>query len=183
MMRFQFTAIFTLLLLNTLASSFGSNNPKKIHHRSSSSSYSSRIPFVVSSGGATNHAFGTATTTSSTTTTRMSASSAAAVEEEVTSENLELLSERGKNAILSLIESDVDGIQRHVYGDWPESGIEDEGKKQLAEQVSSIAVIQIHQHYFICICILLLGNLKIEAKKEEKKTFDSPLTIDFYMCY
>ena len=182
MMRFQFTAIFTLLLLNTLASSFGSNNPKKIHHRSSSSSYSSRIPFVVSSGGATNHAFGTATTTSST-TTRMSASSAAAVEEEVTSENLELLSERGKNAILSLIESDVDGIQRHVYGDWPESGIEDEGKKQLAEQVSSIAVVQIHQHYFICICILLLGNLKIEAKKEEKMTFDSPLTIDFYMCY
>jgi len=137
MMRFQFTAIFTLLLLNTLASSFGSNNPKKIHHRSSSSSYSSRIPFVVSSGGATNHAFGTATTTSST-TTRMSASSAAAVEEEVTSENLELLSERGKNAILSLIESDVDGIQRHVYGDWPESGIEDEGKKQLAEQLADL---------------------------------------------
>jgi hypothetical protein len=176
MRRFQFTAIFNLLLLNALASSFGSNNPKKIHHRSSSSSYSSRIPFVVSSGGASNHVFGTATTS---TTTRMSASSAAAVEEEVTSENLELLSERGKNAILSLIESDVDGIQRHVYGDWPESGIEDEGKKQLAEQVSSIAVIKnlptlFHLYLYLYPTTTKKFENRGEKRKEKKKTFDPP---------
>lgn len=35
-----------------------------------------------------------------------------------------------------LMESDPDGFQRHVYGDWPEAGVDDEGKKRLTEQVS-----------------------------------------------
>ena len=132
-MRFQFRAAFTLLLLNTVASSFGSNNPEKIHHASpSSSSGSSRIPFV--SRGGNNNVFGT-------TITRMSTSVDSATAEEITSENLELLSERGRSAILSLIESDKEGFQRHVYGNWPESGIEDEGKIHLGEQVSLFCII------------------------------------------
>ena len=53
----------------------------------------------------------------------------------MTPENLELLSERGRQAIVGLIENDADGFQKHVYGDWPEAGTEDEGKKLLAEQV------------------------------------------------
>lgn len=126
-MKFEFTSAFTLLLLNASASSFAANSPKNIHRGSSSSSSSSvsRIPFV--SGGAATSTFGTRLNSSVD-----SATPAAAV----TSENLELLSERGRKTILSLIEHDVDGIQKHVYGDWPESGIEDEGKKLLAEQVS-----------------------------------------------
>jgi len=121
-MKFEFTSAFTLLLLNASASSFGANSPKKIHRGSSSVT---RIPFV--SGGTATSTFGTRLNSSVD-----SATPAAAV----TSENLELLSERGRKTILSLIEHDVDGIQKHVYGDWPESGIEDEGKKILAEQVS-----------------------------------------------
>ena len=54
----------------------------------------------------------------------------------VTTENLNLLSERGRDAILSLIQNDPHGAQVHVYGGWPQAGVEDEGKKQLADQVS-----------------------------------------------
>lgn len=53
----------------------------------------------------------------------------------ISADNLELLSERGRDAILRLIEVDIEGHQRHVYGDWPEAGKEDEGKKRLADQV------------------------------------------------
>jgi hypothetical protein len=64
---------------------------------------------------------------------------------QVSSENLELLSERGRLAVLRLIEHDVDGSQRHVYGGWPEPGTEDDGKRALADQVRSmVAVIMIH---------------------------------------
>jgi hypothetical protein len=59
----------------------------------------------------------------------------------VTSENLALLSERGRKAIENLVQhdrkvdSDVSPAQMHVYGNWPQAGIEDEGKRRLAEQV------------------------------------------------
>jgi hypothetical protein len=36
------------------------------------------------------------------------------------------------------VQNDPDGFQAHVYGDWPEAGVEDEGKKQLAEQVRGV---------------------------------------------
>ena len=126
-MRFQFTAAFTLLLLNALASSFGSYCPKKIHPASSFSC--SQTPSVSRGGTAFEK--------------RLSASvdsASPSVTAEVTSENLELLSERGRNAIVGLIEHDVDGIQRHVYGNWPESGIQDEGKRHLADQVSFLSM-------------------------------------------
>lgn len=53
----------------------------------------------------------------------------------LTEENLNLLSDRGRKAIQSLVEHDKDGSQAHVYGNWPEPGTDDEGKKKLADQV------------------------------------------------
>lgn len=35
----------------------------------------------------------------------------------------------------NLVDSDEEGSQAHVYGGWPEAGVEDEGKKKLADQV------------------------------------------------
>jgi hypothetical protein len=59
----------------------------------------------------------------------------------VSTENLQLLSERGRKALLALIEHDSSTLaQTHVYGNWPEVGVDDEGKKQLTEQVSSSLV-------------------------------------------
>jgi hypothetical protein len=46
--------------------------------------------------------------------------------------NLNLLSERGRRAVLMLAE---DEHQAHVVGMWPMAGTEDEGKRRLAEQV------------------------------------------------
>ena len=56
----------------------------------------------------------------------------------MSSANLDLLSERGRKAIISLTENDVNGSQSHVYGDWPEPGIQDEDKQRLTEQVCTI---------------------------------------------
>jgi UDP-sugar pyrophosphorylase len=126
-MKVQFTSAFTLLLLNASASSFGAHSPKSIHRESSRSWSSTGLTFV--SGGAVGNTFGTAKLKASV------ESDATCTNTAISLENLELLSERGKNAILSLIQHDVDGAQEHVYGDWPEAGVEDEGKKLLAEQV------------------------------------------------
>ena len=128
-MKFQFTSAFTLLLLNASASSFGANSPKKIHQ--GSSFRSTGIAFVSGGSVTSNNSFA-----STNTKLKSSGSSdATCINASISSENLELLSERGKNAILSLIEHDVDGDQAHVYGDWPDAGAEDEGKKLLADQV------------------------------------------------
>jgi hypothetical protein len=54
----------------------------------------------------------------------------------VHADNLALLSERGRDALLRLIQYDADfGAQRHVYANWPDCGVDDEGKKRLADQV------------------------------------------------
>jgi hypothetical protein len=72
------------------------------------------------------------TTSSSTTDT-----SSAAAEKVISPANWELLSPRGRSALLRLIKHDLDHQhQTHVYGDWPEVGVEDEEKRLLAEQVS-----------------------------------------------
>lgn len=55
-------------------------------------------------------------------------------EEVVLSANLDLLSERGRAALTTLIEND-DGAQKHVYSGWPEPGTDDDGKRRLADQV------------------------------------------------
>lgn len=53
----------------------------------------------------------------------------------VTDENLQVLSERGRKALENLLAHDTDGSQAHVYGGWPDAGVEDDGKQKLAEQV------------------------------------------------
>jgi hypothetical protein len=60
----------------------------------------------------------------------------ASVEKHISTDNWALLSEKGRIAIQKLIESDEEvGAQEHVYGGWPEAGVEDEGKISLADQV------------------------------------------------
>jgi hypothetical protein len=50
----------------------------------------------------------------------------------VSTENLALLSKRGQEAI-KLLEQDE--AQRHVVGNWPAPGMDDDGKIRLSEQV------------------------------------------------
>lgn len=74
---------------------------------------------------------------------RLSSSSAgSATAAAVSRENLALLSERGRAAVERLVHwdattSSMNGApsQTHVYGDWPLPGTDDDGKRQLAEQV------------------------------------------------
>lgn len=115
-MRLSFAA--GLLLLLTTASAFGTVQPPN-YSISKSTLVPSTVPAFVR-GGKQLHA-----STSSVDETTI-----------VSSENLALLSERGRMAI-KLLESDE--AQRHVVADWPEPGTEDDGKIQLAEQVSSLA--------------------------------------------
>lgn len=63
----------------------------------------------------------------------------AMVEKFISKGNWALLSHRGQGALLKLIQSD-EGIdaQQHVYADWPEPGIDDDGKIQLAEQLADL---------------------------------------------
>jgi len=59
------------------------------------------------------------------------------VAEYISQDNWDLLSEKGQASLANLIKGDVDiGAQAHVYANWPEKGTDDEGKKQLADQVS-----------------------------------------------
>jgi len=76
------------------------------------------------------------------------ASSASAIESDVgpameviSQGNWDLLSDRGKAALSRLILYDMssgnDG-QKHVYGEWPEAGVQDEEKCMLAEQIADL---------------------------------------------
>mmetsp|Transcript_7725 Transcript_7725/g.7297 ORF Transcript_7725/g.7297 Transcript_7725/m.7297 type:complete len:726 (-) Transcript_7725:264-2441(-) len=57
----------------------------------------------------------------------------------VSEENWALLTSEGQSALTNLIESDAKFLaQKHVYGDWPEMGIEDEGKIRICNQLSSL---------------------------------------------
>eukprot|EP00956_Cyclotella_meneghiniana_P016065 scaffold25134_cov43-Cyclotella_meneghiniana.AAC.1 len=60
----------------------------------------------------------------------------------ISSDNWEILSERGAEALRRLILFDSNaeggGVQRHVYGDWPERGVEDEEKREIAEQIADL---------------------------------------------
>jgi hypothetical protein len=67
--------------------------------------------------------------------------SAAVISDVVTEENLQVLSERGRRSLLNLVEHDTDGAQAHVYGSWPAAGVDDEGKKRLAEQVGTCSLL------------------------------------------
>lgn len=80
--------------------------------------------------------------------------------EVISQNNWDLLSDRGKAALSRLILYDMsngnDG-QKHVYGDWPEAGVEDEEKRMLAEQVrgcidtSVLHLADLHStHFYLC---------------------------------
>ena len=75
----------------------------------------------------------------------LSSSGSAAIEadigpalEVISQGNWDLLSDRGKAALSRLILYDMssgnDG-QKHVYGDWPEAGVQDNEKRTLGDQV------------------------------------------------
>lgn len=96
--------------------------------------FSSSLPFLTRGGGLTNS----------------NSQLASAVEADigpslgvVSAENWSLLSERGKAALSRLILYDVSNghAQKHVYGDWPERGVDDEEKKGIAEQVSDLMFV------------------------------------------
>ena len=58
--------------------------------------------------------------------------------EVISQQNWDLLSSRGKEALSKLIlhdKSSGQNGQQHVYENWPDAGVDDEGKVQLAEQV------------------------------------------------
>jgi len=63
------------------------------------------------------------------------------VSQYVSSDNWSLLSARGKQALANLITGDEGiGAQEHVYKDWPEAGVDDEGKVQLTEQLADLDI-------------------------------------------
>lgn len=54
----------------------------------------------------------------------------------ISADNWSLLSVRGKQALTNLITGDEGiGAQEHIFKDWPEAGVDDEGKVKLTEQV------------------------------------------------
>lgn len=133
-MKFQCSAIFWMLLNASSASSFAT---PRFSYRTTSlkspannvaiqnSRTANSLPFVQCRGG-------------SSSSSKLSASVESPVA--VSSENLAILSERGRNAIVDLIENDVDGSQKHVYGDWPAVGTQDDDKRRLADQLADLNI-------------------------------------------
>ena len=132
-MRFIEAAAF-LWSLSTAASFGIQRQPGASRHHQSNSQLaftpghtSNGLPFVIHRGGQS----------SSKSKDSSSALAASVVSDTVTEENLAVLSERGRQAVQNLVDYDKEGSQAHVYGGWPEAGVEDEGKKKLADQVRS----------------------------------------------
>jgi hypothetical protein len=124
-MKFSSAAIFGLIF-NASASSFATlPNYKSTPVKSSSTP---NLPFVYRGG--------------SSSASRISATVDSPSKSSVSQENLELLSERGQLTISKLIENDVDGYQSHVYGDWPQPGVQDDDKRRLADQVRKFSYRQ-----------------------------------------
>ena len=151
-MRFIEAAAF-LWSLNTAASFGIQRQPNRVsrHHKSNSrlsfiprhsSTTSNGLPFVLQRGGQS--ILGGKDSTS--------ALFASVASDTVTEANLSVLSDRGRLAVQNLVDFDEEGSQTHVYGGWPEAGVEDEGKKQLADQVRFCLVKR---------CLLRLLNLSI----------------------
>lgn len=125
------------MLLSSSASSFATT---RSNHRTNSLqspasnpvAVTSRLPFIQLPRGGT-----------------ASSQLSASVESPVTvsSENLAILSERGRKAVTSLIENDVNGSQKHVYSNWPAPGTQDDDKRRLAEQVRARLV---RKNYWCC---------------------------------
>lgn len=124
-MKFQCSAVFWMLLNASSASSFATHRSYRTRTsvESNIGAVQTRLPFVPCRGGS-----------SAQSSSKLSATS---VESPVavSSENLALLSERGREAVTNLIANDVSGAQKHVYSDWPAAGTQDDDKRRLAEQV------------------------------------------------
>lgn len=128
-MKFLGSAVFWLLL-NDSASSLASNSNFNSNARSTQrfSSSTSSLTFIRRGGGGQSCSF---------TKSQLSASvDSPSQVMAVSSENLDVLSDRGREAIINLIENNKDGSQSHVYSDWPEAGVQDDDKRRLADQVS-----------------------------------------------
>jgi hypothetical protein len=109
--------------MNASASSFGTQpNYRSSSSLQSSSQKASILPFAYRGG-------------SSSSGSKLAASVVSPSALAVSPENLDVLSGRGRKAIQSIIDNDVNESQSHVYGDWPEAGTKDDDKKRLAEQV------------------------------------------------
>jgi len=142
-----------VVIIATTASSFGTHHRQSsapsaaTRHRSftRSSQDPARCSFLLSPripprGGGTSSGSGASSSTGldmASTSSSSSSASTASASTAVSEDNLALLSDRGRAAIERLVQHDAeDGAQRHVYGDWPLPGTDDEGKKRLAEQVN-----------------------------------------------
>jgi len=118
------------------STAFVPRNKKLSLDSGSGGSSSSRL--AISSaprGGATT----TTTSLSSATASSGTNTLPSSLEGIVTADNWSLLSQRGQEALQSLVESDAGiGAQVHVYGDWPEAGAEDDGKIRLTEKLADL---------------------------------------------
>ena len=145
----------SLLLLPSavvVANGFTSSSSSSLHHGQQQYQFLQRhrrggasiLPFFRGGGGLHHDDLTPASPISSSTSSTCLASTTSSSSTDTAAEvmspaNWELLSSRGKSALLRLIEHDLDHQhQTHVYGNWPEVGVEDEEKRMLAEQVSEI---------------------------------------------
>lgn len=123
------TAAAVMWLCHSSAMAFGTVHPASTYgslstgNTLSTSSCRGVLPSFVARGGGRP-------------TTHLAASTAAAPA--VSSENLALLSERGRQTLESLMQADPEGHQAHVYSDWPAPGVDDENKKRLADQLADL---------------------------------------------
>jgi len=120
-MKFRCISFFWLLL-NATASSFATPSTCQLKSMATST-VASTVPFICRGGEGSR--------------SRLSAVESPS-QSMISTENLDLLSKRGREAVLSLIENDSDASQKHVYGDWPEAGTQDEDKKRLSEQLADL---------------------------------------------
>jgi hypothetical protein len=139
-MKFQCSTVFWMLVNASSSSSFATSrsNGRTGFLQSGTKEFtgtsSHRVPFGVLTRGGSSCSPAAA---GAGTTTQLSASSSVEIPTTVTSENLAILSERGRQALTRLIEKDVEGYQAHVYSNWPEAGSHDDDKRRLAEQVGT----------------------------------------------
>lgn len=112
--------------------SVGSNGNEGRHGTAFLTPRTTHNSMQVRGGGSSPHA---STASSAEGTTCLSESVASFI----TEQNWALLSSEGQAALASLIEADADFLaQKHVYADWPEAGVEDEGKIRLCNQLASL---------------------------------------------
>jgi len=128
-------ALLTLGTTFPLGNAFANPNAPKsfLSNKSSAAQGKSSIAFLSASVTAR----GGARAPTSISATAEGTTMEAKVAEHISQDNWDLLSERGQTSLANLIKSDADvGAQTHVYANWPEIGTDDEGKQQLADQVS-----------------------------------------------